>query len=121
MLNKSSLLFLNLNGNRFGENGIDKINEILRQTKLDTALQSFRFVKNIKLIVLICLLISIVYDFYSEDEGSEDENEEDDDENGVRQEGSESDSYSTDDSNLQDVTGKFEDISLPQVDSVSEI
>ena len=30
----------------------------------------------------------------------------------------ESDNYSTDDSNLQGVTGKFEDISLPQVELV---
>lgn len=44
MQNKTSLLTLNLNGNRFGENGITKINKELLKFKLDKALQSFRLV-----------------------------------------------------------------------------
>jgi hypothetical protein len=44
MMNKTSLQTLNLNGNRFGENGVAQINEELNKSKLVRALQSFRSV-----------------------------------------------------------------------------
>lgn len=79
MQNKASLLTLNLNGNNFGEDGIEKIKQNLSKSGRGDALQSFRY-KSIKQLLdkyrstIFCILL-----YFSEDEGSEEENEEDND------------------------------------------